>query len=84
MATHAIIPGTERFTSGPRNDSTNARAVPLWLNPDEIRPTQYLVYLHTISRRSFEQPSGISVPGEMYRMPDDVWARVEAGEPPHL
>jgi gamma-glutamylaminecyclotransferase len=27
---------------------------------------------------------GISVPGEMYRMPDDVWQRVEAGEPPHL
>ncbi|HEU0235979.1 MAG TPA: gamma-glutamylcyclotransferase [Candidatus Limnocylindrales bacterium] len=27
---------------------------------------------------------GISVPGEMYRLPDDVWARVEAGEPPGL
>jgi gamma-glutamylcyclotransferase (GGCT)/AIG2-like uncharacterized protein YtfP len=27
---------------------------------------------------------GISVHGEMYRLPDDVWARVEAGEPPGL
>jgi gamma-glutamylcyclotransferase (GGCT)/AIG2-like uncharacterized protein YtfP len=27
---------------------------------------------------------GISVPGELYRMPDEVWARVEAGEPPGL
>lgn len=27
---------------------------------------------------------GIAVPGELYRLPDDVWARVEAGEPPHL
>lgn len=27
---------------------------------------------------------GISVPGEIYWLPDDVWARVEAGEPPGL
>ena len=27
---------------------------------------------------------GVSVPGELYRVPDDVWARVEAGEPPNL
>ena len=27
---------------------------------------------------------GVAVPGEIYRLPDDVWARVEAGEPPHL
>jgi gamma-glutamylcyclotransferase (GGCT)/AIG2-like uncharacterized protein YtfP len=33
----------------------------------------------------FEVPDGgVSVPGEMYRLPDDVWARVEAGEPPDL
>ena len=30
------------------------------------------------------EAGGVSVPGEMYRMPDDVWARVEAGEPPNL
>jgi gamma-glutamylcyclotransferase (GGCT)/AIG2-like uncharacterized protein YtfP len=30
------------------------------------------------------EDGGISVPGEIYRMPDEVWQRVEAGEPPHL
>ncbi|HEY7589988.1 MAG TPA: gamma-glutamylcyclotransferase [Candidatus Limnocylindrales bacterium] len=27
---------------------------------------------------------GVSVPGELYEVPDDVWQRVEAGEPPGL
>jgi gamma-glutamylcyclotransferase (GGCT)/AIG2-like uncharacterized protein YtfP len=27
---------------------------------------------------------GVSVPGEIYRVPDEVWQRVEAGEPPGL
>ncbi|MBV8272470.1 MAG: gamma-glutamylcyclotransferase [Cupriavidus sp.] len=27
---------------------------------------------------------GVAVTGEMYRMSDEIWARVEAGEPPHL
>jgi gamma-glutamylcyclotransferase (GGCT)/AIG2-like uncharacterized protein YtfP len=27
---------------------------------------------------------GVSVLGEVYRMPDEVWRRVEAGEPPNL
>jgi gamma-glutamylcyclotransferase (GGCT)/AIG2-like uncharacterized protein YtfP len=27
---------------------------------------------------------GVSVRGELYRVPDDVWCRVEAGEPPNL
>jgi gamma-glutamylcyclotransferase (GGCT)/AIG2-like uncharacterized protein YtfP len=27
---------------------------------------------------------GVSVAGEIYRVPDDVWRRVEAGEPPGL
>jgi gamma-glutamylcyclotransferase (GGCT)/AIG2-like uncharacterized protein YtfP len=27
---------------------------------------------------------GVSVRGELYRVPDDVWRRVEAGEPPNL
>jgi gamma-glutamylcyclotransferase (GGCT)/AIG2-like uncharacterized protein YtfP len=27
---------------------------------------------------------GISVPGELYDVPDEVWERVEAGEPPGL
>ena len=31
-----------------------------------------------------EGETGISVPGELYELPDEVWARVEAGEPPGL
>ena len=27
---------------------------------------------------------GVAVVGEMYRMSDEIWQRVEAGEPPHL
>ena len=27
---------------------------------------------------------GVSVPGEIYSLPDEVWQRVEAGEPPGL
>jgi gamma-glutamylcyclotransferase (GGCT)/AIG2-like uncharacterized protein YtfP len=27
---------------------------------------------------------GIAVPGELYRMPDEVFRRVESGEPPNL
>ncbi len=27
---------------------------------------------------------GVSVPGEIYRVPGEVWRRVEAGEPPGL
>jgi gamma-glutamylcyclotransferase (GGCT)/AIG2-like uncharacterized protein YtfP len=27
---------------------------------------------------------GVSIAGEMYRMSDEIWRRVEAGEPPHL
>lgn len=27
---------------------------------------------------------GVSVVGEMYEMSDETWAKVEAGEPPHL
>jgi gamma-glutamylcyclotransferase (GGCT)/AIG2-like uncharacterized protein YtfP len=33
----------------------------------------------------FEVPEGgVSVAGELYRVPDEVWSRVEAGEPPNL
>ena len=30
------------------------------------------------------ESGGVSVAGEMYRMSDETWRRVEAGEPPHL
>src|SRR5919197_4419247 len=30
------------------------------------------------------EAGGVAVSGELYRLPDDVWRRVEAGEPPNL
>ena len=30
------------------------------------------------------ESGGVSVAGEMYRMSDEIWSRVEAGEPPNL
>jgi gamma-glutamylcyclotransferase (GGCT)/AIG2-like uncharacterized protein YtfP len=30
------------------------------------------------------ETGGVSVGGEIYRMSDDIWQRVESGEPPHL
>ena len=31
-----------------------------------------------------EGEEGIAVPGELYELPDEVWERVESGEPPGL
>jgi gamma-glutamylcyclotransferase (GGCT)/AIG2-like uncharacterized protein YtfP len=39
----------------------------------DVHPGMYLV-----------TSGGVSVPGELYRVPDEVWRRVEAGEPPGL
>ena len=46
----------------------------------------YRVYsIDDIHPGMFEvEQGGVSVPGELYRVPPDVWARVEAGEPPNL
>src|SRR5262249_56847066 len=30
------------------------------------------------------EAGGVSVAGEIYRMTDEIWRRVEAGEPPHF
>jgi len=35
-------------------------------------------------RLSATETGGISVPGELYRVTAAQWARIEAGEPPHL
>ena len=48
-------------------------------------PRYRLYSINDIHPGMFEVESGgISVAGEMYRMSDDIWRRVEAGEPPHL
>jgi gamma-glutamylcyclotransferase (GGCT)/AIG2-like uncharacterized protein YtfP len=53
------------------------------------RRTAPIFRLHSISDvhpGMFEvgAPGGVSVAGELYRVPDDVLRRVEAGEPPGL
>lgn len=59
MATATII-GAGDISSGARKTGlTSASQAPIYLDPDTLRPTEYVVYLHTISRRSFMQPNGI-------------------------
>lgn len=60
MATCAIIPERSgRTTNGPLVDGTTAREVALYLDPDQIRRSEYTVFLHTTSKRAFEQPHPI-------------------------
>lgn len=48
-------------------------------------PRYRLYSIGAIHPGMFEVESGgVSVAGEIYRMSDDIWRRVEAGEPPHL
>jgi len=74
-------------------NGTLMRGLPLHANLDgaeflgEARTApRYRIYsIGDVHPGMFEvAEGGISVPGEMYRLPDDVWARVEAGEPPGL
>ena len=55
MATHTIIPGRTKFSQGAVQDGPSAQEVSLYLDPDQVRRSEYRVYLHTISKRSFEQ-----------------------------
>jgi gamma-glutamylcyclotransferase (GGCT)/AIG2-like uncharacterized protein YtfP len=48
-------------------------------------PVYRLYSIGDVHPGMFEVASGgVSVAGEMYRMSDDIWRRVESGEPPHL
>lgn len=48
-------------------------------------PVYRLYSISDVHPGMFEvETGGVSVAGEMYRMGDDIWERVEAGEPPHL
>ena len=60
MATCTIIPDrSNKVTKGPIQDGPNAHEVGLYLDPDQVRRPEYRVYLHSISKRSFEQPHPI-------------------------
>jgi gamma-glutamylcyclotransferase (GGCT)/AIG2-like uncharacterized protein YtfP len=54
----------------------------------EVTRTAPRYRLYSINDRHpgmFEvEEGGVSVEGELYRVPADVWERVEAGEPPNL
>jgi len=48
-------------------------------------PRYRLYSIRDVHPGMFEvETGGLSVSGELYRMSDDVWRRVKAGEPPHL
>lgn len=59
MAT-ATITSTGNVSGGSeRTGLTTASTAPIFMDPNEVRKTEYVVYLHTISRRGFMQPNGI-------------------------
>jgi len=56
-----------------------------FLGAFDTAPSYRLYSIDDIHPGMFEvERGGISVPGEIYRMSDDIWERVEAGEPPGL
>ncbi len=58
MATQTIIPGS-RTTAGAISDGPKAQEKSLYVDPDQMRRPEYTVYLHSVSKRSFEQPHPI-------------------------
>jgi gamma-glutamylcyclotransferase (GGCT)/AIG2-like uncharacterized protein YtfP len=48
-------------------------------------PCYHIYTINDVHPGMFEvAEGGVAVAGEMYRMSDEIWQRVEAGEPPHL
>lgn len=60
MATQTIISErSQKITHGPVQEGPSAKEVALFVDPDQMRKVEYTVYLHSISKRSFEQPHPI-------------------------
>ena len=60
MATQTIITErSQRITHGAIQEGPSARQKSIYLDPDQMRKGEYTVYLHSISKRSFEQPHPI-------------------------
>lgn len=59
MATQTIIGILPMSHGNHQSGMGSAKQSPIYLDPDNIRKTEYVVYLHTISRRGFMQPNGI-------------------------
>src|ERR1700692_894163 len=58
-ATATIIGSSEMSSGNKKTGLTTADQSQVWLDPDNLRKPEYVVYLHTISRRSHMQPNGI-------------------------
>lgn len=49
------------------------------------KPCYRLFSINDIHPGMYEvEEGGVAVEGELYRMSDEIWKKVEAGEPPHL
>lgn len=59
MATCAIIPGSGKVSAGAIKEGTSARQSSIYIDPDDIRQPEYTVYVHSISKRSHEQPNAV-------------------------
>ena len=56
-----------------------------FLGADRTAPRYRLFSIDDIHPGMFEvEQGGVAVAGEIYRVPEAVWVRVEAGEPPGL
>lgn len=80
MATCAIIPGKGGASFGAVRDGMGARTSNLIVDPDQMRPAEYLVYIHSISKRDFNQPNPIFNNVYLRACPADqpyitVWAK---------
>jgi gamma-glutamylcyclotransferase (GGCT)/AIG2-like uncharacterized protein YtfP len=57
----------------------------VFLGEFRTAPIYRLYSINDVHPGMFEvETGGVSVAGEIYRMSEEIWARVEAGEPPNL
>jgi gamma-glutamylcyclotransferase (GGCT)/AIG2-like uncharacterized protein YtfP len=56
-----------------------------FLGAFQTAPIYRIYSINDVHPGMYEVASGgVSVAGELYKMSDETWAKVEAGEPPHL
>ncbi len=55
-----------------------------FLGVDATKPVYRIYSIGDVNPGMFEvAEGGVAVKGELYLVPDDVWAAIEAGEPPN-
>ena len=56
-----------------------------FLGTFKTKPIYRIFSINDVHPGMYEvEEGGVAVTGEMYRMSDEIWERVHAGEPPHL